>query len=71
MKYGFEGSISNDLGLCKASNQLMCSFVTFWFCKITQITFVGCDEICQGDLLHLSVPGRTKKICWVVVRLED
>ena len=33
MKSGFEGSVSNvDLSLCKGSNQLMFSFVTFWFC---------------------------------------
>ena len=33
IKYGFEFSISNfDLGLFYPSNQLMFSFVTFWFC---------------------------------------
>ena len=38
-KYGFEDSISNvDLGLLQPNNQLMFSFVTFWFCYITQIT---------------------------------
>ena len=32
MKYGFERSISNvDLGLFQPKNQLMFSFVTFWF----------------------------------------
>ena len=33
IKYGLEGSISNvDLGLIQPSNQLMFSFVAFWFC---------------------------------------
>ena len=36
IKYGFEDSISNaDLGLFQSNNQLMFSFVTFWFCYIT------------------------------------
>ena len=33
IKYGFEGPISNfDLGLFQPNNQLMFSFVKFWFC---------------------------------------
>ena len=33
IKYSFEGSISNvDLGLFQPNNQIIISFVTFWFC---------------------------------------
>ena len=33
IKYGFEGSISNvDLGQFYPNNQLLFSFLTFWFC---------------------------------------
>ena len=59
IKYGLEGSISNvDLSLCQPSNQLIFSFVTFWFFW-NQDVFVGCSEINVSVMLGESVPRLT------------